>query len=623
MVVLMNWHTMSPSDTIHALQTDSQRGLTAKQVKQRQGQYGKNQLQEAKGKSLFRRFLSQFADFMVIILLIAAVISFATAFLEPDGDFVDPVIILLIVIVNAIIGVVQESRAQKAIDALKKMSAPHAEVIRAGKQQKIDAVELVPGDLLLLNTGDLVPADARLLACSSLKMEESSLTGESLPVEAGSGSSVLAGYINGQGVLEVRTERDWRHSALARVQELVEAASGRKSPLEGRLSSFSRIYTPLVISIAALVFLLYPLVTGGSWADGLFRALVLLVISCPCALVLSIPLGFFAGIGRAARQGILLKGSNYLDALRKVKTVVFDKTGTLTEGVFSVDEVLPRDGVSPEELLYWAAHAELSASHPLGRSIVKAYEGTLFPDRVAELVEVTGGGVSARVEGRPVLVGKKSFLQEVGVRTEEGEDRGVTVYAALDGILLGCLRLSDRVKPGAERAVRKLRELGVSNLVMLTGDSSSAGTEVGLKLGMDEVFCGLMPAGKLEHVRRLKPETGLLAFVGDGMNDAPSLAAVDIGIAMGGVGSDTALQAADVVVMKGDPLAVPLGMMLSQATERIIVQNIVLILGVKILVMVLGILGLAGMWAAVMADVGVCLLAVGNSMRIFRVKLDM
>jgi Cd2+/Zn2+-exporting ATPase len=254
---------------------------------------------------------------------------------------------------------------------------------------------------------------------------------------------------------------------------------------------------------------------------------------------------------------------------------------------------------------------------------VKAYEGTLFPDRVAELVEVTGGGVSARVEGRPVLVGKKSFLQEAGVRTEEGEDHGVTVYAALDGILLGCLRLSDRVKPGAERAVRKLRELGVSNLVMLTGDSSSAGTEVGLKLGMDGVFCGLMPAGKLEHVRRLKPETGLLAFVGDGMNDAPSLAAADIGIAMGGVGSDTALQAADVVVMKGDPLAVPLGMMLSQATERIIVQNIVLILGVKILVMVLGILGLAGMWAAVMADVGVCLLAVGNSMRIFRVKLDM
>ena len=280
----------------------------------------------------------------------------------------------------------------------------------------------------------------------------------------------------------------------------------------------------------------------------------------------------------------MLKGSNYLDALRKVKTVVFDKTGTLTEGVFSVDEVLPRDGVSPEELLYWAAHAELSASHPLGRSIVKAYEGTLFPDRVAELVEVT----------------------------EEGEDHGVTVYAALDGILLGCLRLSDRVKPGAERAVRKLRELGVSNLVMLTGDSSSAGTEVGLKLGMDGVFCGLMPAGKLEHVRRLKPETGLLAFVGDGMNDAPSLAAADIGIAMGGVGSDTALQAADVVVMKGDPLAVPLGMMLFQATERIIVQNIVLILGVKILVMVLGILGLAGMWAAVMADVGVCLLAVGN-----------
>ena len=402
----------------------------------------------------------------------------------------------------------------------------------------------------------------------------------------------------------------------------MEAASGHKSPLEGRLSTFSRIYTPLVISIAVLVFLLYPFVTGGSWTDGLFRALVLLVISCPCALVLSIPLGFFAGIGRAARQGILLKGSNYLDALRKVKTVVFDKTGTLTEGVFSVDEVLPRDGVTPEELLYWAAHAESSASHPLGRSIVKAYEGSLFPDRVAELVEVTGGGVSARVEGKAVLVGKKAFLQEAGVEAGEEEDRGVTIYVALDGVPLGRLRLSDRIKPGAEQAVRELRALGVSNLMMLTGDSSSAGAEVGRKLGLDEVFSGLMPAGKLEHVRRLKTEEGLLAFVGDGMNDAPSLAAADIGIAMGGVGSDTALQAADVVVMKGDPVAVPQGMVLSRATERIIVQNIVLILGVKLLVMVLGILGLAGMWAAVMADVGVCLLAVGNSMRIFRVKLD-
>ena len=507
------------------------------------------------------------------------------------GDYSEAVGVMLFYRVGEYLQERAVGSSRRSVSELMSLRPEAVHVKKAGAVDDVPPSEVLPGSLIEVRPGERVPLDGVVTGGFSV-LDTSAMTGESLPVEAGSGSPVLAGYINGQGVLEVRTERDWRHSALARVQELVEAASGRKSPLEGRLSSFSRIYTPLVIS-------------------------------CPCALVLSIPLGFFAGIGRAARQGILLKGSNYLDALRKVKTVVFDKTGTLTEGVFSVDEVLPRDGVSPEELLYWAAHAELSASHPLGRSIVKAYEGTLFPDRVAELVEVTGGGVSARVEGRPVLVGKKSFLQEAGVRTEEGEDHGVTVYAALDGILLGCLRLSDRVKPGAERAVRKLRELGVSNLVMLTGDSSSAGTEVGLKLGMDGVFCGLMPAGKLEHVRRLKPETGLLAFVGDGMNDAPSLAAADIGIAMGGVGSDTALQAADVVVMKGDPLAVPLGMMLSQATERIIVQNIVLILGVKILVMVLGILGLAGMWAAVMADVGVCLLAVGNSMRIFRVKLDM
>lgn len=536
------------------------------------------------------------------------------------GDYSEAVGVMLFYRVGEYLQERAVGSSRRSVSELMNLRPEFVHVKEGGEIRDLPPAEVQPGSLIEVRPGERVPLDGVVTGGHSV-LDTSAMTGESLPVETGAGSSVLAGCINGQGVLEVRTERDWRHSSLARVQELVEAASGRKSPLEGRLSRFSRIYTPLVISIAVLVFLLYPFVTGGSWSDGLFRALVLLVISCPCALVLSIPLGFFAGIGRAAREGILLKGSNYLDALRKVKTVVFDKTGTLTEGVFSVDEVLPCDGVSPETLLYWAAHAESSASHPLGRSIVKAYAGRLFPDRVADLVEVTGGGVSARVEGRAVLAGKKAFLQEAGIRTGDGEDRGVTIYVALDGALLGRLRLSDRIKPGAEQAVRELRELGVSNLVMLTGDSSSAGPEVGRRLGLDEVFSGLMPEDKLEHVRRLKPEEGLLAFVGDGMNDAPSLAAADIGIAMGGVGSDTALQAADMVVMKGDPVAVPQGMLLSRATERIIVQNIVLILGVKFLVMVLGILGLAGMWAAVMADVGVCLLAVGNSMRIFRVRL--
>lgn len=484
----------------------------------------------------------------------------------------------------------------------------------------VPPADVNPGTLIEVRPGERIPLDGVITGGHSV-LDTSAMTGESLPVEAAEGSPVMAGYINGQGLLTVRTERDWKHSALARVQELVEAASGNKSRIEGRLSRFSRIYTPLVIALSALVFLLYPWVTGGSWADGLFRALVLLVISCPCALVLSVPLGFFAGIGRAARSGILLKGSNYLDALRKVKTVVFDKTGTLTEGVFTVDEVLPAAGVSREDLLYWAAHAESSASHPLGRSIVKAYGGALFPERVTDLVEVTGGGVSARVEGRTVLAGKKAFLQEAGVAAGDEEDRGVTIYVALDGILLGRLRMSDQIKPGAELAVRELRKLGVDRLVMLTGDSSSAGREVAEKLGLDDVFSGLMPAGKLEHIRALEGGAGLVAFVGDGMNDAPSLAGADIGIAMGGVGSDAALQAADVVLMKGNPLSIPEAIRLSAATEHIIVQNIVMILGIKLLVMVLGIMGLAGMWAAVMADVGVCLLAVGNSMRIFRARI--
>lgn len=510
--------------------------------------------------------------------------------------------------------------SRRSVRELMNLRPEAVRVKEDGAVRDVPPADVNPGTLIEVRPGERIPLDGVITGGHSV-LDTSAMTGESLPVEAAEGSPVMAGYINGQGLLTVRTERDWKHSALARVQELVEAASGNKSRIEGRLSRFSRIYTPLVIALSALVFLLYPWVTGGSWADGLFRALVLLVISCPCALVLSVPLGFFAGIGRAARSGILLKGSNYLDALRKVKTVVFDKTGTLTEGVFTVDEVLPAAGVSREDLLYWAAHAESSASHPLGRSIVKAYGGALFPERVTDLVEVTGGGVSARVEGRTVLAGKKAFLQEAGVAAGDEEDRGVTIYVALDGILLGRLRMSDQIKPGAELAVRELRKLGVDRLVMLTGDSSSAGREVAEKLGLDDVFSGLMPAGKLEHIRALEGGAGLVAFVGDGMNDAPSLAGADIGIAMGGVGSDAALQAADVVLMKGNPLSIPEAIRLSAATEHIIVQNIVMILGIKLLVMVLGIMGLAGMWAAVMADVGVCLLAVGNSMRIFRARI--
>lgn len=510
--------------------------------------------------------------------------------------------------------------SRRSVRELMNLRPEAVHVKEDGAVRDVPPADVSPGTLIEVRPGERIPLDGVITGGHSV-LDTSAMTGESLPVEAAEGSPVMAGYINGQGLLTVRTERDWKHSALARVQELVEAASGNKSRIEGRLSRFSRIYTPLVIALSALVFLLYPWVTGGSWADGLFRALVLLVISCPCALVLSVPLGFFAGIGRAARSGILLKGSNYLDALRKVKTVVFDKTGTLTEGVFTVDEVLPAAGVSREDLLYWAVHAESSASHPLGRSIVKAYGGALFPERVTDLVEVTGGGVSARVEGRTVLAGKKAFLQEAGVAAGDEEDRGVTIYVALDGILLGRLRMSDQIKPGAELAVRELRKLGVDRLVMLTGDSSSAGREVAEKLGLDDVFSGLMPAGKLEHIRALEGGAGLVAFVGDGMNDAPSLAGADIGIAMGGVGSDAALQAADVVLMKGNPLSIPEAIRLSAATEHIIVQNIVMILGIKLLVMVLGIMGLAGMWAAVMADVGVCLLAVGNSMRIFRARI--
>lgn len=335
------------------------------------------------------------------------------------GDYSEAVGVMLFYRVGEYLQERAVGSSRRSVSELMNLRPESVHVREGGTVRDVPPAEVRPGSVIEVRPGERVPLDGTVTEGNSV-LDTSAMTGESLPVEAGAGSTVLAGYINGQGVLEVRTDRDWRHSALARVQELVEAASGHKSPLEGRLSTFSRIYTPLVISIAVLVFLLYPFVTGGSWTDGLFRALVLLVISCPCALVLSIPLGFFAGIGRAARQGILLKGSNYLDALRKVKTVVFDKTGTLTEGVFSVDEVLPRDGVTPEELLYWAAHAESSASHPLGRSIVKAYEGSLFPDRVAELVEGNGGWRFRPCGREGCAGGEKGFSPGGGSRGRGG-----------------------------------------------------------------------------------------------------------------------------------------------------------------------------------------------------------
>ncbi len=512
-------------------------------------------------------------------------------------------------------------RSRASIASLMDIRPDHANLETPDGLRQADPEEVAVGDVIVIKSGERIPLDGTVLE-GRTTLDTAALTGESLPREIGPGESVISGCINIGGLLRVKVTKPYGESTVAKILDLVENSSNKKARAENFITRFARVYTPLVVIAAVLLAVLPPLLWNQAWHEWIQRALIFLVISCPCALVISIPLGFFGGIGGASRQGILVKGSNYLEALSKTEIVVFDKTGTLTKGTFNVTAVHP-DVLPEERLLELAALAESYSDHPISRSLREAYHKEIDTSRVGNVEDIPGYGVTARVDGRLVGVGGGKLMERLGIPYRNCHRTGTIVHVAVDGEYAGHIVIADEIKLDAVQTIAALKAQGVRKTVMLTGDQPSVGENVAKTLGIDEVYAGLLPADKVEHVERLlreKSGRGTLAFVGDGVNDAPVLSRADIGIAMGALGSDAAIEAADVVLMDDKPLKIVDAIRISRKTRRIVQQNIVFALGVKLLVLILGACGVATMWAAVFADVGVSVLAILNAMRALRTK---
>lgn len=512
-------------------------------------------------------------------------------------------------------------RSRSSIAALMDIRPDHANLETPDGLRQADPEEIAVGDVIVVKSGERIPLDGTVLEGRST-VDTAALTGESLPRETGPGDAVISGCINIGGLLRVRVSKPYGESTVAKILDLVENSSSKKARAENFITRFARIYTPLVVMAAVLLAVLPPLLFQEAWGIWIQRALIFLVISCPCALVISIPLGFFGGIGGASRRGILVKGSNYLEALSRAEIVVFDKTGTLTKGTFTVTAVHP-DILPEDRLLELAALAESYSDHPISRSLREAYHKEIDASRVTGTEDIPGHGVSARVDGRLVQAGSGKLMERMGIPCRNCHRTGTIVHVAVDGEYAGHIVIADEIKPDAADAVAALKSQGVRKTVMLTGDQPAVGESVAEALGIDEVHAGLLPADKVDHVEQLLGEKhgrGTLAFVGDGINDAPVLSRADIGIAMGALGSDAAIEAADVVLMDDKPSKIADAIRISRKTRRIVQQNIVFALGVKLLVLVLGACGVASMWAAVFADVGVSVLAILNAMRALRVE---
>lgn len=511
-------------------------------------------------------------------------------------------------------------RSRQSIASLMDIRPDYANVEQDGKLVQVDPEDISVGDIIVVQPGEKIPLDGVVLSGTST-IDTAALTGESIPRSAAPGADVVSGCVNLTGVLKVRVSKEFGQSTVAKILDLVENSSSKKARAENFITKFARWYTPAVVIGAALLAVLPPLLLGGGWAIWVERALIFLVISCPCALVISIPLSFFGGIGGASRCGILVKGGNYLEALAKVDTVVFDKTGTLTRGTFEVTGVHP-EGVGAQALLEAAALAEQYSSHPISQSLKRAYGKELDASRVSDVQEMAGHGVCALVDGRRVAAGNAKLMRQNGVEATPCELTGTIVHVAIDGKYAGHIVIADEVKPDAAEAIRRLKQQGVRKTVMLTGDARAVGESVASQLGLDEVHTELLPGDKVEQVERLlkkKQPGGQLAFVGDGVNDAPVLSRADIGIAMGAMGSDAAIEAADIVLMDDSPSKIALAIQISKRTLRIAHQNIVFALGIKLLFLALGACGLANMWEAVFADVGVAVLAILNASRALKV----
>ena len=517
------------------------------------------------------------------------------------------------------------NRSRQSISAMMDICPEYANIEEDGKLKQVDPDDVEIGTEIVIKAGERVPLDGVVVSGTSF-VDTSALTGESVPREVTEGSEIISGCVNGSGLLKVRTTKEFDDSTVAKILELVENASSKKAHVENFITKFAKYYTPIVVCAAVVLAFLPPIILGGGFAEWIQRACIFLVISCPCALVISVPLGFFGGIGAASKQGVLVKGSNYLEALSEMKTIVFDKTGTLTKGEFVVSEVIP-NGWEKEGLLEVAALAEGYSDHPISAALKKAYEeaelGELSMDRVEQAEEIAGHGIKAKIDGRVVYAGNAKLMEEKGVEYEPCTVPGTVVYLAAEKEFLGTIVISDTVKPEAKRAIAQLKQSGVKKTVMLTGDRKDVGEAVAESLGIDEVYTDLLPGDKVDKVEALLGELGekeKLGFVGDGINDAPVLSRADIGIAMGSMGSDAAIEAADVVLMDDNILKISSIMRIAGKTLQIVHQNIVFALGVKVLVLILGALGMANMWEAVFADVGVSVIAILNSMRTLKVN---
>ena len=537
------------------------------------------------------------------------------------GEFPEAVFVMLFYQVGELFQSCAVDKSRKSIAQLMDIRPDYANVDRDGQLVQEDPEDVAVGDVIVIKPGERVPLDGVVLEGSST-LNTSALTGESLPREVDAGSDVISGCVNLTGLLRVQVTKAFEESTVARILDLVENSSSKKAKAEHFITKFARIYTPAVVISAALLALLLPFLIHVTWAESIHRALIFLVISCPCALVISVPLSFFGGIGGASRQGILVKGGNYLEALANTEIVVFDKTGTLTQGVFNVTAIHP-DQCSEQHLLELAALAESYSDHPISRSIREAWGAELDRSRVTGVEERSGKGVQAQVDGVPVWVGNGKLMDEIGVTWHPCHKVGTTVHVASQGTYLGHIVISDQVKPDAAQAIRDLKAAGVKKTVMLTGDAAAVGEAVAAELGLDEVHTQLLPADKVDRVEALlreKSPKGTLAFVGDGINDAPVLSRADVGIAMGALGSDAAIEAADVVLMDDKPSKIAAAIRIARRTRRIVLQNIVFALAVKLLVLLLGALGDATMWEAVFADVGVSVIAILNATRALKSK---
>ena len=561
-----------------------------------------------------------------LLMAIATLGALVIAVMD-EGDYTEAIAVMLFYQVGEWFQSYAVGKSRRNISELMDIRPDYANVEREGQLVRVDPDEVEVGSVIVVQPGEKVPIDGVILEGSST-LNTSALTGESLPRDAAPGDEIISGCINMSGVLKIRTTREFGESTVSTILDLVENASSRKSRSEAFITKFARVYTPAVVVSAAALAVLPPLVRmlgmhlPADWDVWIYRALTFLVISCPCALVISIPLSFFAGIGGASKEGILVKGSNYLEALSRTKYVVFDKTGTLTQGVFEVNAV-HHNQMEAKKLLEYAALAESASSHPISKSLQRAYGKKIDRSRVTDIQEISGNGIIARVDGISVAAGNGKLMARLGIEYRDCHHAGTIIHMAVDGAYAGHIVISDRVKPHAAEAVRNLKASGVEQTVMLTGDRKKAAEQVAESLGIDQVYSELLPAGKVEKVEELldrKPGSANLAFVGDGINDAPVLSRADIGIAMGAMGSDAAIEAADVVLMDDDPLKIAKAIRISRKCLRIVYQNIIFAIGIKLICLVLGAMGIANMWLAIFADVGVMIIAVLNAIRALFVK---